>query len=45
MNDRRILRITGRDATGFLQGLITNDIRKLDHGPIYAAILTPQGKF
>ena len=45
MTDRRILRLTGRDATEFLQGLITNDVRKLDQGPIYAAILTPQGKF
>ena len=45
MTDRRILRLTGADVKEFLQGLITNDIRKLDQGPIYAAILTPQGKF
>ncbi len=45
MTDRRILRLTGKDTRDFLQGLITNDVRKLDQGPIYAAILTPQGKF
>jgi len=28
----------------FLQGLITNDVKKLADGPIYAAMLTPQGK-
>ena len=44
-DDRRILRITGADARDFLQGLITNDIRKLDTGLVYAALLTPQGKY
>lgn len=45
MTDRRILKLTGADTSDFLQGLITNDVRKLDQAPIYAAILTPQGKF
>lgn len=45
MTNRRILRITGADTLEFLQGLITNDIEKLDTGPIYAALLTPQGKY
>jgi len=45
MNDRRILKLSGADARSFLQGLVTNDITKLDQGPIYAALLTPQGKF
>ena len=44
MTQRRILRLTGPDTLDFLQGLITNDIKKLAQGPIYAAILTPQGK-
>ena len=44
MTHRRILRLTGDDTLDFLQGLITNDIKKLSNGPIYAAILTPQGK-
>ncbi|KIN60321.1 Aminomethyl transferase family protein [Sulfitobacter noctilucae] len=45
MTNRRILRLTGADTRDFLQGLITNDIRKLDTGAVYAAILTPQGKY
>lgn len=45
MNQRRILKLTGADTRDFLQGLVTNDVTKLDKGPIYAAILTPQGKF
>ncbi|MGK7754253.1 MULTISPECIES: CAF17-like 4Fe-4S cluster assembly/insertion protein YgfZ [unclassified Roseovarius] len=42
---RKILQITGADARSFLQGLVTNDIAKLDHGLVYAAMLTPQGKY
>lgn len=42
---RRILEITGTDALHFLQGLVTNDLQKLDQGLVYAAILTPQGKY
>ena len=43
--DRRLLRIEGADRERFLQGLVTNDIRKLDEGLVYAALLTPQGKY
>lgn len=43
--DRSVLKITGGDARTFLQGLITNDVNKLDQGMIYAALLTPQGKY
>lgn len=42
---RRIYRLTGTDVRHFLQGLITNDIRRLDQGPVYTAMLTPQGKY
>lgn len=42
---RRILEITGPDALHFLQGLVTNDLHKLDQGLVYAAMLTPQGKY
>ncbi|SEL79535.1 hypothetical protein SAMN05443999_10854 [Roseovarius azorensis] len=42
---RTILAITGSDAREFLQGLVTNDLAKLDHGLVYAALLTPQGKY
>ena len=45
MTTRRILRLSGADTEPFLQGLVTNDIRKLDTGLVYAALLTPQGKY
>lgn len=40
---RKVLALTGADRVDFLQGLITNDVAK--DGIIYAALLTPQGKF
>ena len=43
--DRAVLRVSGDDARSFLQGLVTNDVRRLDAGPVYAALLTPQGKY
>ena len=42
---RKVFEITGTDAEHFLQGLVTNDLAKLDHGLIYTAMLTPQGKY
>lgn len=42
---RRILRLHGSDTMDFLQGLVTNDVTRLEAGPIYTAILTPQGKY
>jgi len=42
---RAIHAITGSDAEHFLQGLITTDIAGLDKGLLYAALLTPQGKY
>lgn len=43
---RTILRITGTDARDFLQGLVTNDVARIDRdGIVYAALLTPQGKY
>ena len=45
MTKRRILRLTGTDVSEFLQGLITNDINGVDAGLVYAAMLTPQGKY
>ena len=41
---RRLLRIAGKDRFGFLQGLVTNDVRP-GMGLTYAAMLTPQGKY
>jgi folate-binding protein YgfZ len=43
--NRHVLAIRGPDAESFLQGLVTNDVRKLSAGPVYAALLTPQGKY
>ncbi len=45
MSVRRILRLSGKDIEHFLQGLITNDIAGLANGLVYAALLTPQGKY
>ncbi|MBQ4827049.1 folate-binding protein YgfZ [Leisingera sp. HS039] len=45
MIDRRILRLSGADARSFLQGLVTNNVDRLDDGLVYAALLTPQGKY
>lgn len=45
LSDRAILSVSGPEARAFLQGLITNDIEAAKPGhPIYAALLTPQGK-
>ncbi len=43
--DRSVLRVGGAGARAFLQGLVSNDVAKLDDGPVYAALLTPQGKY
>lgn len=43
--DRTILDITGTDRHHFLQGLISNDIGHAKDGIVYAALLTPQGKY
>ncbi len=43
--DRGVLLLSGPDARPFLQGLVTNDVARLDRGPIYAALLSPQGKY
>ncbi len=42
---RKILRLSGADADTFLQGLVTNDLSSLSDGLVYAALLTPQGKY
>tara|TARA_R110000787_G_scaffold38115_6_gene96301 strand:+ start:69 stop:812 length:744 start_codon:yes stop_codon:yes gene_type:complete len=44
-SSRRILRLHGADVRSFLQGLVTNDVARVDHGLVYAAMLTPQGKY
>ncbi len=43
--DRRLFLVTGNDREVFLQGLVTNDMRGLTTGLVYAALLSPQGKY
>jgi len=45
--NRRITRLGGADALGFLQGLTSNDLMPLGKGPgiVWTALLTPQGKY
>ena len=45
MTDRSVLSLTGTDRVEFLQGLVTNDVRRAADGIVYAALLTPQGKY
>ncbi|MBV8778569.1 MAG: folate-binding protein YgfZ [Alphaproteobacteria bacterium] len=46
LEDRAVLAVGGPDRSQFLQGLISNDTRRLAEGrAIYAALLTPQGKY
>ena len=43
--DRALLRLSGDDARGFLQGLVTNDVDTLaPDRPLWAGLLTAQGK-
>ncbi len=42
---RKLYDITGKDRSTFLQGLITNDVTRAKDRLLYAALLTPQGKF
>ena len=45
---RRVLQVTGADREKFLQGLVSNDVRRAAQdkdGIIHTALLTPQGKY
>ena len=43
--DRALLRLSGENPRGFLQGLVTNDTSLLaPDRPLWAGLLTPQGK-
>lgn len=44
MSKRVVLSVTGSDSHSFLQGLVTNDMKRAKDGIIYTALLTPQGK-
>ncbi len=46
LEERGVLALEGEDTRSFLQGLISNDIEKVTAEiAIYAALLTPQGKY
>ena len=45
MSARRVFRITGTDRVEFLQNLVTNDVSRLADGLVWAALLSPQGKY
>ena len=42
LTDRAVLRLSGEDVLGFLQGLVTSDVA--GNLPVWAGLLTPQGK-
>ncbi|MEO0748283.1 MAG: folate-binding protein [Pseudomonadota bacterium] len=42
---RKLYEISGKDAEPFLQNLVTNDLSAMGDGLLYAAFLTPQGKY
>ncbi|MEM9780722.1 MAG: folate-binding protein [Pseudomonadota bacterium] len=42
---RSVLRVGGTDHRKFLQDLVTNNVDGLSEGAVYAALLTPQGKY
>jgi len=42
---RTVLEVTGEDRFEFLQGLVTNDVNRAKAGLVYAALLSPQGKY
>lgn len=45
--DRRVYTVTGADRLTFLQGMVSNDVLPLGRGDgmVWAALLTPQGKY
>jgi folate-binding protein YgfZ len=46
LTDRGIISVSGPDSRDYLQGLISNDITQVSSDKaIYAALLTPQGKY
>ncbi|WP_308514881.1 folate-binding protein [Sphingomonas flavescens] len=42
LSDRALIRLSGEDVRGFLQGLVTNDVA--GPLPVWAGLLSPQGK-
>src|SRR5215218_6675889 len=42
LTDRAVIRLSGEDVRGFVQGLVTGDV--MGPLPVWAGLLTPQGK-
>jgi len=42
LTDRAVIRVSGEDVRGFVQGLVTSDV--MGELPVWAGLLTPQGK-
>jgi folate-binding protein YgfZ len=42
LTDRAVIRLSGEDVRGFVQGLVTSDVTGVL--PVWTALLTPQGK-
>jgi folate-binding protein YgfZ len=42
LTDRAVVRLSGEDVHGFIQGLVTNEVT--GELPVWAGLLTPQGK-
>jgi folate-binding protein YgfZ len=42
LTDRAVVRLSGKDVRGFLQGLVTSDVA--GELPVWTGLLTPQGK-
>lgn len=46
LTGRGVITVSGADRIEFLQGLVSNDVAPVAEGfPVWAALLTPQGKF
>ena len=42
LTDRGVLGVSGPEARGFMQGIVTNDVLKVDRSrALYSALLTP----
>lgn len=41
---RHLLHLEGAESRPFLDALVTQDLGRLDEGPVYSALLSPQGK-
>ena len=42
LTDRAVVRLSGEDVRGFVQGLVTSDVT--GELPVWTGLLTPQGK-